>query len=367
MSLLHLFIPLVLLVVTPLNAVDHNKCLLIAIFRNDDYCYKASLNLPSTAWEIEHIRDVFTVEDIAVFVSCRFSRREAKNVTLKWINKSSEKEINESKHVTVHDYNEVGFSILHFKNPKIKHNAIYSCVVTNNGVEKRMSFKVTVLPKFKWIECDAEQYLVKFEDRQKILCSVPKQYFPFISWQKDNETIIESKRIKIRIDGLYMRAPFRSSNVGEYIVTVINKTIGIYEKRKIYVDFLLPPKIKYPTSIPFPMNRNSFEIRVISEGSPKPIIKWFDYKKNKILNNNTDSGIYVNNDILRITNKKYLKSFGKVAEIFCVAQNRKGNSTRIFKIQLFEEPIIMLFESFIISEGSNKTLECNATGFPLPK
>ncbi|MEE6496324.1 hypothetical protein FKM82_002300 [Ascaphus truei] len=257
--------------------------------------------------------------------------------------------------------------ILRILKSSIEASGLYWCKASNVAGNSEKTFSVHVLEPPTITDSGIISEISVIAGRETNLeCKVEGIPFPFIQWFKENRSLSTGDpNVNMLENGqvLHIKSS-RPSDSGHYMCTATNAAGKQVKESKLSV--YVPPSIKdgnSTTELSFKVD-SEINLECEARGIPFPTTTW--YKDERTVVPSTHVMYIEGGTFLRIP-QSHLTDSGKYT---CYVANIAGHSEKTYLVDIYVSPRIVgdlnKPQNKKVIVGKSLTLECEATGHPLP-
>uniref|UniRef100_A0A1W7RAL5 Fasciclin-2 n=1 Tax=Hadrurus spadix TaxID=141984 RepID=A0A1W7RAL5_9SCOR len=278
---------------------------------------------------------------------------------MKWIAPNKETiELRPSSPVEVLQQEDNQLALI-FKNPTTEESGVYECTALYSKTDKlNISVALTFYQDITWVDCPSKQALV-INTTGNIRCKVSANPSATVTWSKDNKPLPEDHYVIVENGVTVTRT--REEDAGNYAMRAMVIQTGRFQNKLITVEVHVPPVItQLESHVEFKEGEEA-TLTCHATGSPQPEYTWFDPKHQDLSNIH---GYFVGKDTGTLTIRSVKKE--DAGRYGCTAKNDAGETSKFLELTVIVKPEIKQFDNISVAQGKTATLECQATGEPLP-
>ncbi|XP_069729285.1 hemicentin-2 [Phaenicophaeus curvirostris] len=250
---------------------------------------------------------------------------------------------------------------LQLAEPQVTDSGLYTCTATNAAGNASLSYSLHVQAPPQLLIGDGESHLTAVTNESlRIRCRATGVPAPQIQWVKDGHPLGEQDGVVVSEDGgtlLITRVGL--GHEGLYVCRGSNRA-GVAQA-EVQVSVQVPPNIE-PSAVDLViLENNTVSLECLASGLPAPDIAW--YKGHEQIS--AGPGWTLSRDGKRLDIQRAQVS--DAGSYRCVASNVAGVTQLWYSLQVTVPPRITASpRSLTVMVNEPVTLECDATGVPVP-
>ncbi|XP_075384531.1 hemicentin-1 isoform X2 [Tenrec ecaudatus] len=251
---------------------------------------------------------------------------------------------------------------------KVSDGGEYTCIAINQAGEskKKISLTVYVPPSIKDPGSESISVITVREGASvSVECESNAVPPPVISWYKNGQTITESPRLEILLDGQMLHIKKAEvSDTGQYVCRAVN--VAGRDDKNFHLNVYVPPSIEGPgEEAVVETSSNPVTLTCDATGIPPPAITWL--KNHKPIENSGSLEVHIlsGGSKLQIARSRLSDS----GNYTCIASNIEGKTQKRYIVSIQVPPSITGAEmpsEVGVLLGENVELVCHASGVPTP-
>ncbi|KAM4642152.1 hemicentin-1 [Discoglossus pictus] len=259
-----------------------------------------------------------------------------------------------------------GGRVLALNNAQLGDAGKYTCVAVNAAGEQQKDFDLSVhVPPN--IMGEEQNISALISETLVLRCPSNAVPPPVLNWYKDYKALIKGPGVSISEDGTVLTiVGVQVRDTGLYSCEAVN--IAGKTEKNFNVNILVPPTVQDSSEESFVTVIEGTLISLLcgSSGIPPPALTWT--KNGAPLKVDPSGRIRLLSGGRQLQISSAIKS--DAATYMCTASNTAGSAVKKYNVQVYVRPAISGSVSFpsevTITQGNNVTLECDASGDPIP-